>query len=284
LHHFGSHPRHLQWLDDWGAQLSLTLTVEEKTALSPGVTLNKILPNAVTPFPNGNVSTPQLDTISFGVSGSADATRKAVVSWFADFREFTKEDAEKPSRKAKLAAQGDAKPPAKPVTDLMRKLTPELAAAKRVYDRLEREAVASGSNAIASICNRPGSVLIEGELKFREWLYMTLRSAFVEGGVTGDFASDLQNEIRAAKKDVLQNQITFAVQYNGNVTPAWKLVRVSVNQSSPFFSAQRSRTQDLVITLGPAPSNAQADQQKQNQDLAAAIGIAVANAIRSRTP
>src|SRR5262249_29787522 len=46
--------RHLQWLDNWGAQLSLTLTVEEKTTLSPGVTLNKILPNAVTPFRNGN--------------------------------------------------------------------------------------------------------------------------------------------------------------------------------------------------------------------------------------
>jgi hypothetical protein len=63
-------------------------------------------------------------------------------------------------------------------------------------------------------------------------------------------------------------------------------VRVSANQGGTFFNAQRSRTQDLVITLGPAPNDAQAaaQQKEQNQDLAAAIGIAVANAISSRTP
>jgi hypothetical protein len=70
-------------------QLSLTLTVEDKTTLSPGVTFNKILPNAVTQFPkNGNVTTAQLETVSLAASGFADATRKAVISWFMDFREF----------------------------------------------------------------------------------------------------------------------------------------------------------------------------------------------------
>jgi hypothetical protein len=276
--------RHLQWLDDWGAQLSLTLTVEDKTTLSPGVTFNKILPNSVTQFPlNGNVTTAQLQTVSLGATGSADATRKAVISWFVDFREFTKERTDKPSTRAPLAAKGDARAAAKPVTDLTKRLTPELERAKRVYDRLQQEAIASGST-IASICKRPGGVLIEGDLKLREWLVMSLRTAFVQGGVTGDFAKDLQNEIKVAKKDVLQNQITFVVQYSGSVTPAWKLVQITANQSGNFFNAQRTRTQDLVITLGPAPSDANpADQQKQqNQDLAAAIGIAVANAIRSR--
>jgi hypothetical protein len=277
--------RHLQWLDDWGAQLSLTLTVEEKSALSPGVTLNKVLPNAVTVFPSGNITTPQSESVALGASISAGATRKAVVAWFLDFREFTKEYPDRPSTLAKLAAK-NIKPPARPVTDLMKKLTPELAAAKVTYERLEREAIAAGSDSYASICNRPGGVLIEGNLKFREWLYMMLRPTFVEGGVAGDFAKALQNEIKVAKKDVLQNQITFAVQYGGNATPTWKLVRVSANPSSTFLSAQRSRTQDLVITLGPAPNDAAAaaQQRQQNQDLAAAIGIAVANAINSRAP
>jgi hypothetical protein len=273
--------RHLQWLDDWGAQLSLTLTVEEKTTLSPGVTLNKVLPNATTVFPSGNITTPQLDTVALGASGSSDATRKAVVSWFVDFREFTKEDAEKPSKMVK-----GAKPPAKPITNLTRRLTPELAAAKRTYEQLEQQAIQAGSGTLPSMCKRPGGVLIEGDLKIREWVVMTLRTAFVDGGVTGDFAKDLQNEIKVAKKDVLQNQITFVVSYSGNVTPTWKLVRVSANQSGNFFNAQRTRTQDLVVTLGPAPNDAQvaAVQQQQNQDLAAAIGIAVANSIRGRTP
>jgi hypothetical protein len=269
--------RHLQWLDNWGAQLSLTLTVEEKTTLSPGVTLNKVLPNATTVFPSGNITTSQLETIGLGASGSSDATRKAVVSWFVDFREFTKEDAEKPSKMAKATA----KPPGKPVTNLMRQLTPELAAAKRRYEQLEQQALNSDP-----LCKHPGGVLIEGDLRIREWLVMTLRSAFVDGGVTGDFAKDLQTEIKVAKKDVLQNQITFVTSYNGNVTPTWKLVRVSANQSGNFFNAQRTRTQDLVITLGPAPDDVKtaAAQQQQNQDLAAAIGISVANAIRGRTP
>ncbi|WP_398472147.1 hypothetical protein [Tardiphaga sp.] len=277
--------RHLQWLDDWGAQLSLTLTVEEKSTLSPGVMLNRVLPNAVTAVPGGNITTPQSESLALGASISAGATRKAVVAWFMDFREFTKEYPDRPSTQAKLAAKRIS-PPAKPVTDLMKKLTPELTAAKLTYERLEKEAIAAGSNSYASICNRPGGILIEGDLKFREWLYMTLRPTFVEGGVAGDFAKALQNEIKVAKKDVLQNQITFAVQYGGNATPSWKLVRVSANPSGPFLNAQRTRTQDLVVTLGPAPNDAAAaaQQKQQNQDLAAAIGIAVANAINSRAP
>jgi hypothetical protein len=276
------HKRHLSWLDDWGGQLSLTLTVEEKTTLSPGVVLNKVLPNATSVFPSGNIATPQLETISLGATGSSDATRKAYISWFVDFREFTKEAVEKPSHLAKSGA----KPPAKPVTNLLKQLTPELAAAKAKYEQLKRDAVAAGSDTFPSICAYPGGVMIEGDLKIRQWLTMTLRSAFVDNGVTGDFAKNLQNEIKAAKKDVLQNQITFVVSYSGNVTPGWKLVRVSANQSGNFFNAQRTRTQDLVVTLGPAPDDAKAAavQQKQNQDLAAAIGLSVANAISGRTP
>ncbi len=274
--------RHLKWLDDWGAQLSLTLTVQEKTTLSPGVTLNKVLPNATSVFTSGNVSTSQLETISLGATGSTDATRKAVISWFVDFREFTKVDVEKPS----FLARTGAKPPSKPVTDLLKNLTPELATAKRTYDALQRQAVAAGSDTLPSICKYPGGVLIEGDLKIRQWLIMSLRTAFVDNGVTGDFAKNLQNEIKIAKKDVLQNQITFVVSYSGNVTPGWKLVRVSANQGGNFFNAQRTRTQDLVLTLGPAPNDAAAAAavHQQNQDLAAAIGIAVANAISGRTP
>lgn len=180
----------------------------------------------------------------------------------------------------------DAKPPTHPITNLLRRLTPELTAAKRTYAELERRALQAGSDELPSLCTLPGGVLIEGDLKIRQWLVMSLRSAFVNGGVTGDFAKDLQNEIKVAKKDVLQNEITFVVSYSGNVTPAWKLVRVTANQSGNFFNAQRTRTQDLVVTLGPAPNDAQAAavQRQQNQDLASAIGIAVANAISGRTP
>jgi hypothetical protein len=127
-------------------------------------------------------------------------------------------------------------------------------------------------------------MLIEGDLRFRDWLYMSLRSAFVEGGVVGDYAEALKNEARASKKDVLQDQITFVVQYSGNITPSWKLLQVSANSAGSLFGAQRSRTQDLLITLGPGDGNGGLQQKAQNEALASAIGIAVANAIRSRQP
>jgi len=46
-------PRRLDWLEKWGTQAMLTLTVDEKSTLSPGVPLNTVLPNATTPFRKG---------------------------------------------------------------------------------------------------------------------------------------------------------------------------------------------------------------------------------------
>ncbi len=40
---------------------------------------------------------------------------------------------------------------------------------------------------------------------------MVLRPAFVKGSAVGDYADELKDEARTSKKDVLQNQITFAV-------------------------------------------------------------------------
>jgi hypothetical protein len=247
--------RRLTWLDDWAAQVTLTLTVDEKSTISPGVTLNTVLPNAVSTFSSGNVTTPQSSSVALGASGSVDGTRKGIVSWYIDFREFTKDPM-------------------------------KLAAARRARDKLYADARAAGTPTVASPCNKPRGVLIEGDIGFREWLYMTLKPAFVEGGVTGDFAEDLKNEIKISKKDALQNQVTFVVQYSGNVTPSWKLLRVSANPTGPFLSAQRTRTQDLAITLGPAPDDAKVAGMvaAQNQALATAIGNAVASAIRSGPP
>ncbi len=163
--------RHLGWLDDYAAQATLTLTVEDKTTLSPGVTLNTVRPNAINAFPNGNVTTPQSFNLGLGVGGSADATGKSVVSWYIDFREFTKHP-------------------------------DKLKAARRERDRLYRAARESGTGKgkVPSICTDQNGVLIEGDLKFREWLYMALRSAFVEGGVVGDYAKALADEARTSKK------------------------------------------------------------------------------------
>jgi hypothetical protein len=228
----------LDWLKTWGAQAILTLTVDEKTSVNPGVTLNTVLPNATTIFSNGNVTTPQSFSLGFGASGSAGATRKEMVAWFIDFKDFTGRNA--------------------------------LARAKAI-------GVADDS----APCSKEKGILIQSDLKLREWLYAVVLPTVPQDAFVDDFKGALIAQAKASKKDVIAHEITFAVQYSANVTPSWKLVRVSANQgSSPLFGVQRSRTQNLLITMGPT-TPAGPTQAQQNAALASQIGVAVANAIKN---
>jgi hypothetical protein len=75
------------------------------------------------------------------------------------------------------------------------------------------------------------------------------------------------------KPDTVSLEVKFIIVSNGNITPTWKLVRVSANTgNSPLFGAGRTRTHDLIITIGPS------NQDTANTHLASLIGNAVANA------
>ena len=87
--------------------------------------------------------------------------------------------------------------------------------------------------------------------------------------------------------DVLFHEVKFEVDTSANLTPAFKLRLVDVNDSGQFFSTSRNRVHDLQITLGPTdqgkgsskkvgPSSAAADVA-----LAGLIGQAVGFAVRS---
>jgi len=88
-----SHPGNdIAWLKNQGALVSLKLSVDEKSALSPTATLTKILPNAVTPFPvGGNVTTGQSFSLGLGASGSLDATRTETVAFTYSFADLLAE-------------------------------------------------------------------------------------------------------------------------------------------------------------------------------------------------
>jgi hypothetical protein len=59
----------IQWLRGWGVTVSLKITADEKSGFNPGVSLNKIYQNGVTPFPvNGNVTTAQSFNLGLGVN------------------------------------------------------------------------------------------------------------------------------------------------------------------------------------------------------------------------
>lgn len=240
----------LDWLKQWAAQVTLTLTIDEKGSVNPGVALTPPLAPAVMTYPNKvTVTTAQSFSLGFGATASADATRKETLAWLIDFKRFTAGQA---LQKAKLER-----------------------------DPLYKAAQAAGVDPVAMLCDRQNGGLIQGDLKLREWLYAVTIPAFVRGGAVPDYAKSLKAEAQASKKDVISHEITFVILYGGNVTPSWKLLRVSVNQgAASLLSAQRTRTQDLLITMGPAPAGTPS-QSALNTTLASQIGIAVANAIRN---
>jgi len=82
-----------------------------------------------------------------------------------------------------------------------------------------------------------------------------------------------------SQPDTVTYEIKFVIVSSGNVTPTWKLVKVSANTSGTFFSTGRTRTHDLIITIGP--SSGLQGQASVQAHFAAQIGNAVSNATRS---
>jgi hypothetical protein len=256
-----SHPnlrqgRSIPWLDSWLADVIITLTVEEKSSINPGLTLTSPMESVLSRFGNGlTLTTPQSFSFGLGATGSADATRKDTLSWLIDFKQLSTREALDRARSARDAAR--------------------------------RAAGGAIPNDVILGCEK-GTSLIEGDLEFRDWLRGTLLPAFGDDVDVGDYASALKAEAKASKKAVIGHEITFVILFNGNVTPSWKLLRVSANQgNTPFLNAQRTRTQDLQITMGPrqdatdASGNPVPSQPVLNSSLAGQIGLAVANAVRS---
>lgn len=124
-----------------------------------------------------------------------------------------------------------------------------------------------------------GFMVIESDLKLKEWLYAAVAPGFTS---TAEFPSSKDGPFG---QDVIQHHVKFEIVTAGTVTPVWKLVRVTANTDGPFFSARRSRAQDLTVTLGPAvatPSGravlaGPAENLHQAQQIGQAVGRAVRN-------
>lgn len=165
-----------QFLRKWGAEVGLTLQLEEKTIANANAVY---LP----PSPASSIF-----TLGGGLTGTADATRVEKVNFYYRVTELYLGRNRKCYR--------DDNPPS-------------------------------------------GSLLIQSDLKLREWL-----DAMINGVATAQITN-------VGKQNVLSHQITFEITTGGNITPAWKLVRATFNQSGPFLSATRDRKHDLVVTFGP---------------------------------
>jgi hypothetical protein len=216
----------LQWLKKWSAQVTLTLTIIESTALNPGATLNTPLNNGNIRYGSTTITVPQ--SYSFGIGGtlSSAATRIDTITDIYNLNDFA---TGKPT-------PGRTCVPAK---------------------------------------HANGDLFVQSDLKLKQWL-----SEAVLGLYTETLEKFPTKPDTSVKNGFLSHDIKFEIISSGNLTPTWKLVRVSTNNGNlPLFSTSRDRTQDLAITMGPtAPQGLSVPAQ--NAALAAQIGAAVAAAIK----
>lgn len=122
---------------------------------------------------------------------------------------------------------------------------------------------------IVNPCEKPGEILIEGDLKIGQFLDKKIFLSTVPATIIGPYSA-------------FSYQVTFVVVYGGSVTPTWKLVEFTANPDSPFLNATRTRTHDVTITIAP-PGDAAAAEAAAIHN-AALIGQAVAAAIRKGGP
>jgi hypothetical protein len=207
----------------WIAQIVIMLQIDESVALNPGLSLNEVLPNAVKAFGVANtVTTPQSFTLGFGGTLSSTATRI------------------------------DKFNPQYSIAFLSKPKTKD-----SVCDPANDPFVRIGWNTPSS-----SPFIIESHLGIKDWLLGALvvndllpsdvppsKSPKPKSAPSGDGGSSGGG---ATKADTISYEIKFVIVSSGNVTPTWKLVRVSANTgSSPLFGLNRTRTHDLIITIGP---------------------------------
>jgi hypothetical protein len=263
--------KHVMIPNDWVAQLSLSLEVDESSALNPGITYNQVMANAIKTFGVGNtVTSAQSFNLGFGATLSSTATRT------------------------------DKFDPVYSVAFLMRP--------KQSYDMCQPQNDLFNLIGVTPASSSP--FLIESDLGIDKWL---MGAIFVErnlpsqppvvkqqkkpkpgekgtgaGGAKGGGAGagvGMAGGAGAGDKGgsggslgpfAVSTELKFVILSSGNVNPSWKLVQVSENTgSSPLFGVNRTRTHDLIISVGPDQSSA------QSAALPLTIGNAVSNGVRS---
>jgi hypothetical protein len=130
---------------------------------------------------------------------------------------------------------------------------------------------------------RGGPFILQSNLKLNEWL-IDVVTATKTGGI--DIDQDVASG--AFKDGVLSHEVKFVVATGGDFSPTLTLTRVTINPDGKIFTANRQRSHDLIITLGPTelkdkggrrgPSRIAADAA-----LASQIGVSVSNALRNTT-
>jgi hypothetical protein len=114
-------------------------------------------------------------------------------------------------------------------------------------------------------------LFIQSDLKLYDWL---------SAAILPYDARVITYQNNNTAQNAISHEVKFEIISNGNVSPQWKLVRVSGNTgSTPLFGVGRDRTQDLLITFGPTQKGPNGTNElataAQNLHSASQIGVAV---------
>lgn len=128
----------------------------------------------------------------------------------------------------------------------------------------------------AARCEPNGARLIDGDLKIYDFMRSKVQISRVPGVIPRD--------AKTPPFDVFNYEVSFVVTGSGSVTPAWKLAAISLDPASPFLNASRTRTDDMVLTMGEVADNGRPTKAASDAHLAALIGQALQTAIQSQQP
>jgi hypothetical protein len=231
----------LAWLKDWGTAISLSITAEDQSGLSPGLTLTTPFNNRLFSFPTGgNVTSPQSFNFIIGGSASASATRAELIQYTYTNNGLLKVADGLLKISNKLSSNPPDYDDACKTSQTGVLIDSDLKIWEFIYDKA---VIASNLNASAfvPIQEKDGTKLTDGGKKV---------PIFKTVGYTRHPSWPLYN--------TFTENITFTAILGGTVTPTWKLARVSANTSGSFLSATRTNTNQLTITMGPIQTQASA--------------------------
>ncbi len=238
--------------DDWGAQVSISLAVDEISALNPGVTFN-------TPMHNGIVNFVGQYLGPSTIGGAGLLTGAPIAQTYGPLSVQQTYTLGLGGTLSSTASRTDTFNPYWSVAYLM------------IPDRETSDCLSDPFLVQGGVIPASSSPFIESDLGIEDWLVgamranTTLHSVDVPQSFSGGDSQPGAKKSRAqtsgkasAKLGFSKNQVDtvtlelkFIIVSSGNITPTWRLVRVSANAGLPLFNTGRTRTHDVIITIGP---------------------------------
>jgi hypothetical protein len=269
----------------WGVQLQLSLGVDESIALNPGLSFAQLYPNVVKVFGVSNsVTTAQSFTLGLGATLSSEALRTDKFNTYYTIKDLA-------LRKTAIC-DSDGKPdPSKdlfihdfhwtPATSSPFLIESDLGLKNWLIGAMYFDTLLPSSSPQPQ--PQPSSASggkfegkfegkLEGQLNGQAkgtFEGKTSSGGSSQGGRGGSGGAGGGGGAGGFAQDSISQEIKFIIVSTGNIQPTWKLVQVSANTGNPpFFSTGRTRTHDLIITIGPPTT------RTANDFLASQIGQA----------